>query len=108
VFTVCVLPCRVHYPGTEGNKFASATGKALWSSEDYSTFNDNVGAGCWARVCTVILPLIVYLWSSEDYSTFMIMLALVVGPGYVHSYYTHFMLGYKMAATKVICIHFKM
>ena len=48
---VCFL--RVHYPGTKGSKVADMTGKQLWSSEDYSTFNDNVGAGCWARVSTV-------------------------------------------------------
>uniref|UniRef100_A0A671N649 Galactocerebrosidase-like n=1 Tax=Sinocyclocheilus anshuiensis TaxID=1608454 RepID=A0A671N649_9TELE len=29
---------------------ALKTGKKLWSSEDYSTFNDNVGGGCWARI----------------------------------------------------------
>lgn len=40
----------VHYPGTDGSRVAEKTGKQLWSSEDYSTFNDNVGAGCWARV----------------------------------------------------------
>ncbi|XP_069140053.1 galactocerebrosidase-like isoform X2 [Argopecten irradians] len=40
----------VHYPGTTTTKAALATGKQLWSSEDYSTFNDNTGAGCWARI----------------------------------------------------------
>ncbi len=40
----------LHYPGTVAQKGAVKTGKRLWSSEDYSTFNDNVGAGCWARV----------------------------------------------------------
>ena len=29
---------------------ALLTEKKLWSSEDYSTFNDEVGAGCWARI----------------------------------------------------------
>lgn len=29
---------------------ALKTQKRLWSSEDYSTFNDDVGAGCWARI----------------------------------------------------------
>ena len=46
----CVLFYSVHYPGTKGSRVAQMTGKQLWSSEDYSTFNDNVGAGCWARV----------------------------------------------------------
>lgn len=41
---------RVHYPGTVTTHQAVQTGKQLWSSEDYSTFNDNVGAGCWARI----------------------------------------------------------
>ncbi|XP_074641487.1 galactocerebrosidase-like [Tubulanus polymorphus] len=40
----------VHYPGTLSTPDAQKTGKPLWSSEDYSTFNDNVGAGCWARI----------------------------------------------------------
>ncbi|KAL3863083.1 hypothetical protein ACJMK2_004859 [Sinanodonta woodiana] len=40
----------VHYPGTNTIADAVATGKQLWASEDYSTFNDNVGAGCWARI----------------------------------------------------------
>ncbi|XP_052250297.1 galactocerebrosidase-like isoform X3 [Dreissena polymorpha] len=40
----------VHYPGTKTTQMAIDTGKPLWSSEDYSTFNDNVGAGCWARI----------------------------------------------------------
>lgn len=39
-----------HYPGTNSDANALATGKPLWASEDYSTFNDDVGAGCWARI----------------------------------------------------------
>uniref|UniRef100_A0A8C3QGL8 Galactocerebrosidase n=1 Tax=Cyanoderma ruficeps TaxID=181631 RepID=A0A8C3QGL8_9PASS len=39
-----------HYPGTKTVPNALLTGKKLWSSEDYSTFNDDVGAGCWARI----------------------------------------------------------
>uniref|UniRef100_A0A8C1FWU1 Galactocerebrosidase n=1 Tax=Cyprinus carpio TaxID=7962 RepID=A0A8C1FWU1_CYPCA len=41
---------KVHYPGTNTLPEALKTGKKLWSSEDYSTFNDNVGGGCWARI----------------------------------------------------------
>lgn len=41
---------RIHYPGTESTSAAVKTGKQLWASEDYSTFNDNIGGGCWARV----------------------------------------------------------
>uniref|UniRef100_UPI00358E1542 galactocerebrosidase n=1 Tax=Myxine glutinosa TaxID=7769 RepID=UPI00358E1542 len=40
----------VHYPGTSSPPAARATKKPLWSSEDYSTFNDAIGAGCWARI----------------------------------------------------------
>ncbi|XP_064598914.1 galactocerebrosidase-like [Liolophura sinensis] len=40
----------VHYPGTVSTSAAVQTGKQLWASEDYSTFNDNTGAGCWARI----------------------------------------------------------
>ncbi|KAJ7415643.1 Galactocerebrosidase [Pitangus sulphuratus] len=39
-----------HYPGTKTVQNAILTEKKLWSSEDYSTFNDEVGAGCWARI----------------------------------------------------------
>uniref|UniRef100_A0A1A7YBC9 Galactocerebrosidase n=3 Tax=Iconisemion striatum TaxID=60296 RepID=A0A1A7YBC9_9TELE len=39
-----------HYPGTKTVSQAVKTQKKLWSSEDYSTFNDEVGGGCWARI----------------------------------------------------------
>ncbi|KAK7508505.1 hypothetical protein BaRGS_00000071 [Batillaria attramentaria] len=39
-----------HYPGTLSAESALETGKQLWASEDYSTFNDEVGGGCWARI----------------------------------------------------------
>nr|CAB3248156.1 galactocerebrosidase [Phallusia mammillata] len=39
-----------HYPGTYSGTVAQETKKPLWASEDYSTFNDAVGAGCWARI----------------------------------------------------------
>ncbi|KAI8492117.1 hypothetical protein Bbelb_300140 [Branchiostoma belcheri] len=39
-----------HYPGTNSIPMAQATGKPLWASEDYSTFNDPKGASCWARI----------------------------------------------------------
>ena len=39
-----------HYPGMQSSSDAKKTGKVLISSEDDSTFGDNVGTGCWARV----------------------------------------------------------
>ncbi|XP_028917992.1 LOW QUALITY PROTEIN: galactocerebrosidase [Ornithorhynchus anatinus] len=39
-----------HYPGTRTVEDALKTKKKLWSSEDYSTFNDEIGGGCWARI----------------------------------------------------------
>ncbi|XP_059177074.1 galactocerebrosidase-like isoform X2 [Physella acuta] len=39
-----------HYPGTYTTQESINTGKQLWASEDYSTFNDEVGGGCWARI----------------------------------------------------------
>ncbi|XP_028855256.1 galactocerebrosidase isoform X1 [Denticeps clupeoides] len=39
-----------HYPGTTTVMDALQTEKKLWSSEDYSTFNNEVGGGCWARI----------------------------------------------------------
>src|SRR5690606_17177349 len=41
---------KVHYPGTKSPSEAIALGKTLWSSEDYSTYADSVGGGCWARI----------------------------------------------------------
>uniref|UniRef100_A0A914V3T9 galactosylceramidase n=1 Tax=Plectus sambesii TaxID=2011161 RepID=A0A914V3T9_9BILA len=40
----------VHYPGTQLPENTRMSSLPLWSSEDYSTFNDDVGAGCWARI----------------------------------------------------------
>jgi len=45
---VDIIGC--HYPGTRTTAASIKTGKPVWSSEDYSTYNDNVGAGCWARI----------------------------------------------------------
>ncbi|XP_075388486.1 galactocerebrosidase isoform X2 [Tenrec ecaudatus] len=39
-----------HYPGTYTVRDAKLTKKKLWSSEDFSTVNNDVGAGCWGRV----------------------------------------------------------
>jgi galactosylceramidase len=39
-----------HYPGTVSSAVALQTGKPLWASEDYSTVDDLVGGGCWARL----------------------------------------------------------
>eukprot|EP00475_Leptophrys_vorax_P014519 TRINITY_DN20832_c0_g1_i2.p1 TRINITY_DN20832_c0_g1~~TRINITY_DN20832_c0_g1_i2.p1 ORF type:complete len:770 (+),score=190.41 TRINITY_DN20832_c0_g1_i2:43-2352(+) len=38
-----------HYPGTYTSDKLISIGKPLWSSEDYSTYNNEVGGGCWAR-----------------------------------------------------------
>lgn len=40
----------VHYPGTNSNAECVSLNKPLWSSEDYSSYGDSVGAGCWARI----------------------------------------------------------
>lgn len=50
VLKLSVSIIGVHYPGTVTTKDALATESPLWSSEDYSTYNDEVGAGCWARI----------------------------------------------------------
>ncbi|XP_028011640.2 galactocerebrosidase isoform X1 [Eptesicus fuscus] len=39
-----------HYPGTHTVKDARLTKKKLWSSEDFSTLNNAMGAGCWGRI----------------------------------------------------------
>lgn len=46
----CFLTFRAHYPGTVTVPQALKTLKKLWASEDYSTYNDAMGAGCWARI----------------------------------------------------------
>uniref|UniRef100_A0AAQ4RBA6 Galactocerebrosidase n=1 Tax=Gasterosteus aculeatus aculeatus TaxID=481459 RepID=A0AAQ4RBA6_GASAC len=48
--TECVEAIGAHYPGTNSPEEALKTQKKLWASEDYSTFNDEVGGGCWARI----------------------------------------------------------
>lgn len=40
----------VHYPGTTSPTDAQQLGNPLWASEDYSTFADSTGGGCWARI----------------------------------------------------------
>lgn len=39
-----------HYPGMSSSSQAEQTGKPLWASEDDSTYNNDVGAECWARI----------------------------------------------------------
>ncbi len=41
-----------HYPGKRGAdpSWRSDLGMTLWSAEDYSTYSDATGAGCWARL----------------------------------------------------------
>ena len=56
--SVYPLLCRAHYPGTISDADALATHKPLWASEDYSTFNDDIGAGCWARVGMLLYVII--------------------------------------------------
>jgi galactosylceramidase len=38
----------VHYPGIGGGN--AALDFPMWSSEEASTYNNDVGGGCWARV----------------------------------------------------------
>eukprot|EP01084_Bolivina_argentea_P189387 325683_1 len=42
----------VHYPPSSQSNITgmSNCGKILWSSEDFSTHNNQIGAGCWARL----------------------------------------------------------
>ncbi|CAH1783526.1 unnamed protein product [Owenia fusiformis] len=40
----------IHYPGTNSPSYAQESHVQLWSSEDYSSLNDNEGAGCLATV----------------------------------------------------------
>lgn len=54
---------------------AQQSGKPLWSSEDYSTYSDYIGGGCWARIlnqnyvmyhtCIHIIKLVIGLRSNH-------------------------------------------
>ncbi|BFY97602.1 hypothetical protein BsWGS_00642 [Bradybaena similaris] len=50
VLSKAVYGIGSHYPGTIAPTSALNSGHALWASEDYSTVNNEVGAGCWARL----------------------------------------------------------
>ena len=39
-----------HYPGMSSSSSAQKTGKPLWASEDDSTYDNDVGAECFARI----------------------------------------------------------
>jgi galactosylceramidase len=49
-FAAVVWGLGAHYPNMQSGAAAEATGKQLWASEEDSTYNNAVGAGCWARV----------------------------------------------------------
>ncbi len=55
--TLYLLCFSAHYPGTMSDTNAEASGKQLWASEDYSTYNNDVGSGCWARVSLISVKL---------------------------------------------------
>ena len=46
----CRFACRAHYAGTYSSGEAQRSRQPLWSSEDYSTVNNETGGGCMARV----------------------------------------------------------
>lgn len=50
LFAEATFALGAHYPGTMSSDDARRTGKPLWASEDFSTFNDDAGSGCWARI----------------------------------------------------------
>jgi galactosylceramidase len=49
-FKAAVWGLGSHYPNMQSGAAAEATGLPLWASEEDSTYNNAVGAGCWARV----------------------------------------------------------
>jgi galactosylceramidase len=48
-FAAAVHALAQHYPGSFSSAAAAASGKPIWASEESSTMNNGVGAGCWAR-----------------------------------------------------------
>ena len=49
-FAKAVWGLGAHYPNMQSGDVAESTGKPLWASEEDSTYNNAVGAACWARV----------------------------------------------------------
>jgi galactosylceramidase len=49
-FAAALWGLGAHYPNMASGPAAEETGKPLWASEEDSTYNNAVGAGCWARV----------------------------------------------------------
>lgn len=49
-FAKAVWGLGAHYPNMRSGDAAEATGKQLFASEEDSTYNNAVGAACWARV----------------------------------------------------------
>ena len=50
VFAQSIWGLGAHYPNMVSGAAAQETGKALWASEEDSTYNNAVGSACWARV----------------------------------------------------------
>jgi len=48
-FADAVYALAQHYPGSYSSPAAESSEKPIWASEESSTFNNGVGAGCWAR-----------------------------------------------------------
>jgi galactosylceramidase len=48
-FAAAVWGLAQHYPGAYSSPVVEASKKPVWASEETSTFNNGVGAGCWAR-----------------------------------------------------------
>jgi galactosylceramidase len=48
-FANIVYALSQHYPGSYSSPAAESSEKPIWASEDSSTFNNGVGAGCWSR-----------------------------------------------------------
>lgn len=49
-FAAALWGLGAHYPNMVSGPDAEKTGMPLWASEEDSTYNNAVGAGCWARV----------------------------------------------------------
>ncbi len=50
VLAEAIYAIGAHYPGLHSSDQAKQTGKPLWASEDDSTYNNAVGAACFARI----------------------------------------------------------
>jgi galactosylceramidase len=78
-----------HYPGTYTSDELISLGKPLWSSEDYSTYNNEVGGGCWARSLSELSLFSAVLTFQTDQNYLNGRMTSTITWNLIASYYDH-------------------